>query len=389
MRSDRGAKLDAIAAGRFAHAKALNEQICKALEFALDLVERKSLATSLRDSRSAVRGPRRRAMLRRMCGRYKLSAKHESVWEHFDIHGDVPFELVGKWAAVFASAVGCLACTSHSENLRPQTTTGTASLVQSKVAIATPAHRRRHRRGGVTLLVAMSLETLGLPHEKRAAVEEIRLDLHTRIHTALAANQVLVNTLADCLTAAAFDPSAVETAVSNAEASGLIVYEASTDALNRLHDVLTAADRAALLAQVESNLPVWQRVNAQENPADMAENGHLVALIANLGLTRAQANYIRSRTGDSLINTPESDAEDGAARLRGFEDAFLAEQFEAHSLTRASDVNMYLPFWGAQRLRRFIEVASLILNAKQRTSLAQRLRELPVQDPEACASGSP
>src|SRR5450432_2470152 len=29
-----------------------------------------------------------------MCGRYKLSAKHESVWEHFDIHGEMPFEFV-------------------------------------------------------------------------------------------------------------------------------------------------------------------------------------------------------------------------------------------------------------------------------------------------------
>ena len=32
-----------------------------------------------------------------MCGRYKLSAKYESVWEHFDIHGEVPFEFVPRF----------------------------------------------------------------------------------------------------------------------------------------------------------------------------------------------------------------------------------------------------------------------------------------------------
>jgi putative SOS response-associated peptidase YedK len=37
------------------------------------------------------------ATLRNMCGRYKLSAKHESVWEHFDIHGEIPFEFVPRY----------------------------------------------------------------------------------------------------------------------------------------------------------------------------------------------------------------------------------------------------------------------------------------------------
>ena len=35
--------------------------------------------------------------LAEMCGRYKLSAKYESVWAHFDIHGEIPFEFVPRW----------------------------------------------------------------------------------------------------------------------------------------------------------------------------------------------------------------------------------------------------------------------------------------------------
>jgi putative SOS response-associated peptidase YedK len=31
-----------------------------------------------------------------MCGRYKLSAKNESVWEHFDIHGE-QLPLIPRW----------------------------------------------------------------------------------------------------------------------------------------------------------------------------------------------------------------------------------------------------------------------------------------------------
>jgi len=32
-----------------------------------------------------------------MCGRYKLSAEHDSVWEHFDILGEIPFEFVPRY----------------------------------------------------------------------------------------------------------------------------------------------------------------------------------------------------------------------------------------------------------------------------------------------------
>jgi len=32
-----------------------------------------------------------------MCGRYKLSAKNESVWAHFDIHGEMPFRFEPRY----------------------------------------------------------------------------------------------------------------------------------------------------------------------------------------------------------------------------------------------------------------------------------------------------
>ncbi|MEP7053254.1 MAG: SOS response-associated peptidase [Pseudomonadota bacterium] len=32
-----------------------------------------------------------------MCGRYKLSAKNESVWEHFDVHGEIPFAFLPRY----------------------------------------------------------------------------------------------------------------------------------------------------------------------------------------------------------------------------------------------------------------------------------------------------
>jgi hypothetical protein len=54
-------------------------------------------APTLRD-RGALRNVASvRAMLPDMCGRYKLSAKHDSVWEHFDIHGETPFEFVPRY----------------------------------------------------------------------------------------------------------------------------------------------------------------------------------------------------------------------------------------------------------------------------------------------------
>jgi Spy/CpxP family protein refolding chaperone len=251
--------------------------------------------------------------------------------------------------AAFACAVGSVGCASHAANARPATNSDAAPVPDDEATAGLLEHHRYHHHGGVTLFVAMSLDTLGLPPNERSAVEKIRLDLHARMQPALSADQALANTLAAGLDSAAFDAAQVDAAVTQVGAAASAVHEASAQALNELHGVLTPPERAALVDKVEAHWAVWQRANAEETADNTAsaENGHLAMLVADLGLNPAQASRIRVSTREGLKGAPRIDAEAVATQLRAFGEAFRAEQFDAKTLTGMTDVNIHLANWGA------------------------------------------
>lgn len=71
-------------------------------------------------------------------------------------------------------------------------------------------HHRYHHHGGVTLLIAMSLDTLGISPEQRPAVEKIETDLHARMEPARDAERGLTSALADGLDAGIIDRGKVD-----------------------------------------------------------------------------------------------------------------------------------------------------------------------------------
>jgi Spy/CpxP family protein refolding chaperone len=250
--------------------------------------------------------------------------------------------------AAFACAVGSVGCASHAANARPATNSDAAPVPDDEATAGLLEHHRYHHHGGVTLFVAMSLDTLGLPPNERSAAEKIRLDLHARMQPALSADQALANTLAAGLDSAAFDAAQVDAAVTQVGAAASAVHEASAQALNELHGVLTPPERAALVDKVEAHWAVWQRANAEETADNTAsaENGHLAMLVADLGLNPAQASRIRASMREGLKGAPRIDAEAVATQLRAFGEAFRAEQFDAKTLTGMTDVNIHLANWG-------------------------------------------
>src|ERR1019366_1403035 len=145
-------------------------------------------------------------------------------------------------------------------------------------------HHRQHHHGGVTLFIAMSLDTLGVSPEQHAAVEKIRTDLHARMEPAHTAEQNLAATLADGLAAGSIDAAKVDAAVAQVTAAAAAVHDASADALNELHTVLTPPQRAALVDKVEAHWAIWQKANAEETDPAKSEGGHLATLATELGL---------------------------------------------------------------------------------------------------------
>jgi len=236
-------------------------------------------------------------------------------------------------------------------------------------------HHRHHHHGGVTLLIALSLDTLGVSPEQRAAVEKIRSVLHARMEPARAAEQRLVATLADGLAAANLDAASVDAAVGQVAAAAAKVHDASADALNELHAVLTPPERAALVEKVEAHWAVWQKANAEETDPRNPDHGQLAMLATDLDLTRDQVDKIRAALGEGMKAVPRLDPQEIATHLRAFGDASRGDKFDARVLATANGANAHLAGWGAARLAHFIEAVSPVLTPDQRARFVERLRE--------------
>ena len=287
---------------------------------------------------------------------------------------------IGIIATVLFGALATVGCGGGSANTPPPATAARASDVDDVSAGLMEPHRHHHH-GGVTLIIALSLDTLGVSPEQRTAVEKIRGDLHARMEPARVAEQKLAATLADGLAAANLDAASVDAAVAQVAAAAAKVHDASADALNELHAVLTPPERAALVDKVEAHWAVWQEANAEEADRAYPERGQLAMLATNLDLTQDQVNKIRAVLGEGMKAVPRLDPQGIATHLRAFGDAFRSDKFDARLLTTANGANAHLAGWGAARLAHFIEAVSPVLTPDQRTKFAQRLREHAAHNP--------
>jgi Spy/CpxP family protein refolding chaperone len=269
------------------------------------------------------------------------------------------------------AAVGCGGPSASS----PPPATGVRVADIDDVSAGLMEHHRHHHHGGVTLMIALSLDTLGVSPEQRAAVEKVRSDLHARMEPARVAEQRLVTVLADGLAADSLDAASADAAVAQVAAAAAKVHDASTDALNELHTVLTPPERAALVDKVEAHWAVWQKANAEETDPRNPEGSLLEMIATDLGLTQDQIDKIRSGLGEGMKAVPRLDPQEIATHLRAFGEAFRREKFDARLLTTANGANAHLAGWGAAHLAHFIEAARPVLTPDQRARLAQKLRE--------------
>jgi Spy/CpxP family protein refolding chaperone len=292
---------------------------------------------------------------------------------------------LGIVATVLFEAGATFACGRGSAN-NPPPATAVSATDDDDAESGLMEHHRYHHHGGVTLFIAMSLDTLGVSPEQRATVETIRTDLHARMEPARAAEQNLMATLADGLAAANFDAAKVNAAVTQVTAAGAALHDASADALNALHAVLTPPQRAALVEKVESHWAVWQRANAEETGPANPDGGRLAMLATELDLTADQVDKIRAAVGERMKAVTRLDPQEVATHLRAFGDAFRSEKFDARVLTTANAANAHLVGWGAAHLAYFVETVSPVLTPDQRVKFAQRLREHANHNPSAQAT---
>jgi Spy/CpxP family protein refolding chaperone len=242
---------------------------------------------------------------------------------------------------------------------------------------------RHHHHGGVTLLIAMSLDVVGVMPDQKTTIEQIQADLHKALEPARIAEKAVLAALADGIAAGTIDKAKVDAAIAQLAMTAGAAHDASVAALDQLHGILTAPQRAAFADKVQAHWDVWQDANALESPAEQAqaERDRLATLAADLSLAPDQIEKIRADAAATSTSTPPLDAEEIGAYVRRFCDAFRGEMFDARSLTTASSADSRVAAWGAKKMALFLEAATPVLTPEQRTKLAQSLREHAEHDP--------
>lgn len=277
---------------------------------------------------------------------------------------------------ILLPAIALVACEAHTSASSSSTASAEAAGSGDDEATAElKEHHRHHHHGGVPMFVAMSLDTLGADEAKRPQIEQLQKDLHKAMEPAREAEKSLLQTVADGVAAGSVDSAKVEAAVGQVATAAADVHGATIDTLNKLHEVLSPSERAALADKVRAHWAVWRKVNHEAETGGREKGGRVAVLAEQLNLTPDQVDKISAALHSS---TPEGSAKFDPskveAHVEAFATAFASDTFDAKSLDPAG-ANGQLATHGAERTAVFYETVTPLLTPEQRTKLAEDLRE--------------
>jgi Spy/CpxP family protein refolding chaperone len=234
-------------------------------------------------------------------------------------------------------------------------------------------HHRHHHHGGVTMFIAMSIETLGVPAGKEAKLEQIQRTLHEQMKPAREAERKVLAAIADGVAAGQIRSAELSAAIEDEATAANQVHEASADALNQLHALLSPVEREALVDKVNAHWQVWRKVNADEEHDSRAKDARLTRLAVRLNLSQDQVERISKALKASAPAKPDPALAE--AHVQAFMTAFASNSFDAHRLNQGAAANAHLARVGTKRMIHFYEVVTPVLTPEQRTQLANHLRE--------------
>jgi hypothetical protein len=274
---------------------------------------------------------------------------------------------------------GALASRARAAATEPgdDTAVQTDAEVANRAAMELMEHHRHHHHGGVTKFIAMSLDTLGVPAAKQPKVDKLQKDLYGCMTPARDLENGVLTTLADGVAAGTIDTGKVDGTIAQLDAAASAVHGCSADALNKLHALLSKAERMALVAKVQAHWDAWRQANDQ---AETGKGGHLADLTKELSLSSDQVDKITAAlpTGFAPLDG-KFDRKVVDAHVNAFTTAFVHKSFDAKSV--AENANGHIATYGAKRMALFYETATPLLTPDQRTTLATHLREHAGQSP--------
>lgn len=252
-----------------------------------------------------------------------------------------------------------------------------AAAAESKeVADELRDHHRHHHHGGVAMFVAMAIDTLGLPPEKKAQVDRIQSDLHAKMAPARDAEHDLLQIIADGTAAGKIDAAKADAALAKLGTASAGIHTAVADSLTQLHDALSPVERQTLVDKVKAHWEVWQEVNSEDKNQPKDRETHLQRLTQRLSLTPDEVDKMTKALGTPPAPTAQTDTKAVDAHVNAFCAAFVADKFDPKSFDKeATAAAGHTARHGAGRMVKFYEAVVPVLTPDQRTKLADHLKE--------------
>ena len=271
----------------------------------------------------------------------------------------------------------------------PPPTTATNALVtpdSDDVAADLTEHHRHHHHGGITMFIAMSLDSLGIPPDQKPAIDKIQADLYAKLETSRVAEQGLATVLADGIATGGVDAAKVDASVAQVAAAAGALHETTADALNQLHDKLAPEQRVTLMDKVRAHWSVWKNANAdQDQPGQdlnhdgkvsLSEQSHLETLATEIGLSPDQVAKIRAGFSDKMkAASVKFDPSSVDAHVQELVAAFEAPTFDAKKLEHRAAAHSQMGGYGARRMAHFYLAVDPVLTTPQRGALSAMIRE--------------
>ncbi|HTB77650.1 MAG TPA: Spy/CpxP family protein refolding chaperone [Polyangiaceae bacterium] len=244
---------------------------------------------------------------------------------------------------------------------------GVAYAQQAATSPQSPDHHKGHRMG----LVGAALKLDSLTPAQRTAIEQLAQTRRTAEVPVRQADAQVLTVLAQQVEQASINRAALAPTVSARETAAVAARNVDLDTVQKLHDLLTPAQRGQLIDGIEAGFQGHTPGHADAG-AGGHRGGHLGMIAKKLGLTDQQKAQIASnlRAERQAEGTPAQHPDFRGAG-KAWLDSFRGDSFNASA--SAANVPAMMER-RANRMEDLMTAAVPVLTPAQRSELANHLR---------------
>ncbi|MBK8256026.1 MAG: hypothetical protein IPK82_25580 [Polyangiaceae bacterium] len=217
-----------------------------------------------------------------------------------------------------------------------------------------------------------TIENLDLTDDQRDELAEIEADLKADLTSHRATFELVGNKLAQGLESGQLtddDAAECEKALSEAAEKGKVTV---VGAINDVHDVLDADQRAQLVADLKA-----QREAAKKGDVEHARRGKMGDLVARLGITESQKQIISDEVKtqlDEMFPDRKARREAWEAKMEALSEAFIQDDFDAANFDLGGEAGEAIGKFTSVA-RTAIDISGGVLDPGQRMLLASIMRD--------------